>query len=130
MTSTTAAAGPDAYRGTDKLIFGIVLAVTTFGLFAQTMLNVAPTMRDELRIGENLINIAVSITALFSGIIIVVAGSLADRLGRVKLTYMGLALSILGSLMPVSRPCLTCSSEGLTTLLFDSRPPWRCCSTS
>ena len=42
MASTTAAAGPDAYRGTDKLIFGIVLAVITFWLFAQTTLNVAP----------------------------------------------------------------------------------------
>ncbi|MDQ5851444.1 MAG: MFS transporter, partial [Chloroflexota bacterium] len=99
MTSTAAAAVPDAYRGTDKLIFGIVLAVITFWLFAQTTLNVAPTMRDELRISESLTNIAVSITALFSGIFIVVAGSLADRLGRVKLTYTGLALGILGSLL-------------------------------
>jgi MFS transporter, DHA2 family, multidrug resistance protein len=63
MVSTTAAAVPDAYRGTDKLIFGIVvLAVITFWLFAQTTLNVAPTMRDALWISESLINIAVSIT--------------------------------------------------------------------
>lgn len=62
MTSPTANAVPGAYRGTDKLIFGVVLAVTTFGLFAQTMLNVAPTMRDELRLSESLINIAVSMT--------------------------------------------------------------------
>jgi DHA2 family multidrug resistance protein-like MFS transporter len=41
MVSTTAAAVPDEYRGTDKLIFGIVLAVITFWLFAQTTLNVA-----------------------------------------------------------------------------------------
>ena len=107
MASTTAAAVPEKYRGTDKLIFGIVLAVTTFGLFAQTMLNVAPTMRDELRLGESLINIAVSVTALFSGIIIVVAGSLADRFGRVKLTYIGLALSILGSLLIALSPAGT-----------------------
>jgi MFS transporter, DHA2 family, multidrug resistance protein len=106
MVSTTAAV-PYAYRGTDKLIFGIVLAVTTFGLFAQTTLNVAPTMREELRISESLINIAVSITALFSGIFIVVAGSLADRLGRVKLTYIGLALSILGSLFIALSPAGT-----------------------
>ena len=108
MTSTTAAAaGPDAYRGTDKLIFGIVLAVVTFWLFAQTTLNVAPTMRDELRISESLINIAVSITALFSGIFIVVAGGLADRLGRVKLTYVGLAFGVLGSLLIALAPAGT-----------------------
>ena len=62
MVSTTATAGPDAYRGTDKLIFGIVLAVVTFWLFAQTTLNVAPTMREELWISESLINIAIIIT--------------------------------------------------------------------
>ena len=62
MVSTTAAAVPDAYRGADKLIFGIVLAVITFWLFAQTTLNVAPTMRDELRISESLTNIAIIIT--------------------------------------------------------------------
>ena len=49
MASTTAAAGPDAHRGTGKLIFGIVLAVITFWLFAQTTLNVAPPHQRELR---------------------------------------------------------------------------------
>jgi DHA2 family multidrug resistance protein-like MFS transporter len=92
MASTTAAATADTHRGANRLIAGIVLAVITFWLFAQTMLNVAPTMREELRISESLNNIAVSITALFSGIFIVVAGGLADWLGRLKITYLGLAL--------------------------------------
>ena len=67
MTSTTAAITSDAHRGANRLIVGIVLAVITFWLFAQTTLNVAPTMREELGISESLNNIAVSITALFSG---------------------------------------------------------------
>jgi DHA2 family multidrug resistance protein-like MFS transporter len=62
MVSTTAAAVPDAYRGTDKLIVGIVLAVSTFWLCAQTTLHVAPTTRDALRISVSLTNIAISIT--------------------------------------------------------------------
>lgn len=107
MVSTTAVPVSDTYQGTDKLVFGIVLAVVTFWLFAQTTLNVAPAMREELRISESMNNIAVSITALFSGIFIVVAGSLADRLGRVKLTYIGLALSILGSLLIALSPAGT-----------------------
>lgn len=107
MASTTAAVVPDEYRGTDKLILGIVLAVITFWLFAQTILNVAPTMRDELRISESLTNIAVSITALSSAIFVVVAGNLADRLGRVKLTYVGLALGILGSFLIAVSPANT-----------------------
>ena len=93
-----------ANQGTNRLILGIVLAVVTFWLFAQTTLNVAPTMRDDLHITNSESNIAVSITALFSGIFIVVAGGLADQFGRVKLTYIGLALSILGSLLIALSP--------------------------
>src|SRR5690242_17299575 len=94
-------------RGANKLILGIVLAVITFWLFAQTTLNVAPAMRDELRISESLNNIAVTITALFSGIFIVVAGGLADRVGRLKITYSGLGLSVLGSLLIAISPAGT-----------------------
>ena len=92
------------YRGTDKLIVGIVLAVITFWLFAQTTLNIAPAMSADLKISHDLNNIAVSITALFSGIFIVVAGGLADRIGRVKMTYVGLILNIVGSLLIVISP--------------------------
>jgi DHA2 family multidrug resistance protein-like MFS transporter len=41
------------YEGTDRLILGIVLAVTTFWLFAQTTLNVAPSMAADLRISDS-----------------------------------------------------------------------------
>ena len=92
------------YQGTDKLIFGIVLAVITFWLFAQTTLNIAPVMGADLQISNNLNNLAVSITALFSGIFVVVAGGLADRVGRVKLTYIGLLFSIIGSFLIVISP--------------------------
>jgi len=92
------------YRGTNKLIVGIVLAVITFWLFAQTTLNISPEMGADLKISHNLNNIAVSITALFSGIFIVVSGGLADRMGRVKMTYIGLLLSIVGSLLIVISP--------------------------
>jgi len=107
LSSTTAAATADTHRGANRLILGIVLAVISFWLFAQTTLNVAPTMREELRISESLNNIAVSISALFSGIFIVVAGGLADRLGRLKITYAGLALSVLGSLLIAISPAGT-----------------------
>ena len=45
-----------------------------------------------------------AITSLFSGIFIVVAGGLADRLGRVKIMYVGIYLSILGSLLIALTP--------------------------
>ena len=42
-------------------------------------------------------SIAVSLTALFSGMFVVGAGGLADKIGRVKMTNIGLLLSIIGS---------------------------------
>jgi DHA2 family multidrug resistance protein-like MFS transporter len=65
------------YHGDDRLILSVVLAVVTFWMFAQTALNVAPAMRSDLQITPSMSNIAVTITALFSGIFIVVAGGLA-----------------------------------------------------
>ena len=107
MASTTAAARTEPLPGADRLILGMVLAVITFWLFAQTTLNVAPAMREELGISETASNLAVSISALFSGIFVVAAGGLADRVGRVKFTYLGLALSILGSLLIAVSPAGT-----------------------
>ena len=108
-------AAEPTYVGTNRLILGIVLAVVTFWLFAQTTLNVAPTMRDDLHLTSSASNIAVSITALFSGIFIVVAGGLADQFGRVRLTNIGLAFSVLGSLLIVLSP------SGTATFLLAGR---------
>ena len=94
MTSTSS-----EYRGGDRLLFGIIFGVLAFWLFAQTTLNIAPTMAADLGVAPNMMNIAVSITALFSGIFIVVIGGLADRVGRVKIVMWGFALGIAGSLL-------------------------------
>ena len=97
------------YKGHDKLLLGIVLSVVTFWLFAQTTLNVAPAMRADLGIDENWSNIAVSITALFSGIFIVVMGGIGDRIGRVKIALAGVVLNIIGSLLIAVSPTGTVS---------------------
>ena len=95
MTTTS----PSDYRGNDKLLFGIILGVLAFWLFAQTTLNIAPTMAADLHVATSVMNTAVSITALFSGIFIVVIGGLADRLGRIKMLQWGFVFSIVGSLL-------------------------------
>ena len=87
------------FVGNDRVLFGIIFGVLAFWLFAQTTLNIAPVMARDLGIETSLMNIAVSITALFSGIFIVVVGSLADRFGRVKVVQIGFVLSIAGSLL-------------------------------
>src|SRR5690606_14495215 len=94
MESTT-------YRGTNKLIVGIVFGVITFWLFAQAMVNVVPAVQEDLGISLGTLNIAISLSALFSGMFIVAAGGLADKIGRKKITYLGLILNIVGSLLLV-----------------------------
>lgn len=89
----------ETYRGNDRLLYGIILGVLAFWLFAQTTLNIAPDMAADLHVEQSFMNIAVSITALFSGIFIVVMGGLADRVGRVKIVMLGFGFSIVGSLL-------------------------------
>ncbi|WP_067729562.1 MFS transporter [Oceanobacillus damuensis] len=86
------------YKGTDKMIIGIVFGVITFWLFAQAMVNIVPAVQQDLGVELGTLNIAISLTSLFSGMFIVVAGGLADRVGRKKITYIGLILSVIGSL--------------------------------
>jgi len=47
----------------------------------------------------SVMNIAVSITALFSGIFIVVVGGAADRIGRVRVVQAGFVFGIVGALL-------------------------------
>ncbi|QHS21475.1 MFS transporter [Virgibacillus sp. MSP4-1] len=89
------------YKGTNKLITGIVFGVITFWLFAQAMVNIVPTVQKDLGVDLGVLNISISLTSLFSGLFIVVAGGLADRIGRKKMTYTGLILSVIGSLFLV-----------------------------
>lgn len=89
----------EQYRGNDKLLFGIILGVLAFWLFAQTILNINVDMAKDLKMETSVMNIAVSITSLFSGIFIVVMGGLADLLGRVKIVKTGFIFSIIGSLL-------------------------------
>ncbi len=87
-----------SYKGTNKMIIGVVFGVLTFWLFAQSMVNVIPAVEKDLGVWLGLLNVAISLTALFSGIFVVAAGGLADKIGRKKMTYIGLVLSIIGSL--------------------------------
>lgn len=39
-----------SYRGNDRLLYGIILGVLAFWLFAQTTLNIAPAMATDLQV--------------------------------------------------------------------------------
>lgn len=81
-----------------------MLAVLTYWLFAQTLLNVIPGISKSLGLESTVATLAVSITALFGGIFIVVAGGIADRWGRARIFRIGLVLSMIGSLLVVLVP--------------------------
>ncbi len=87
------------FVGNGLLTLGIVLGVLTFWLFAQTLLIAGPAIKESIGLTDAELNLATSVTALASGCFIVVAGGLADKFGRVKFTYLGFILSIIGSIM-------------------------------
>lgn len=85
------------FKGDNRLLLGIFLGVITFWLFANSLVNIVPTLQQSFNTKLGTINAAVSLTALLCGLLVVGAGGLADRYGRMKLTYIGLILSIIGS---------------------------------
>lgn len=99
MNTVDMAVKPEPFQGNDKLLSGIILGVVAFWLFAQTVLNIAPDMRRDLGIEANVMNIAVAVTALFSGMFVVVLGGLADRIGRVRMMMAGFMFGIAGALL-------------------------------
>ena len=101
------------YKGNDRLLFGIILGVLAFWLFAQTTLNINVDMAKDLGMETSMMNIAVSITSLFSGIFIVVFGGLADKIGRVRMIQFGFYFSIIGSLLVGITPVGGAASPGL-----------------
>jgi DHA2 family multidrug resistance protein-like MFS transporter len=98
------------FKGNDKALLGIVLGVLTFWMFAGTIGTVARSVLTDINggliddvtnpfISLNQMNLAVSITALFSGLFIVFFGGLADRIGRVKIAITGNVFGIVGSIL-------------------------------
>ncbi|HGZ8784683.1 TPA: MFS transporter [Staphylococcus aureus] len=92
------------FRGDNRVLLGIVLGVITFWLFAQSLVNLVVPLQATYSSDVGTINIAVSLSALFAGLFIVGAGDVADKLGRVKITYVGLILNVIGSLLIIITP--------------------------
>ena len=109
--SSEASAG--AYRGNDRVLIGFILAVLTFWLFANAMVNISPRMTAELGVSKNTTNMAVALAALFSGVFVVVAGGVADNIGRVKVLRIGIVLAIAGSLLLAFAPAGTLAEPAL-----------------
>lgn len=87
-----------SFQGNDRLLFGMVLGVLTFWLFYQAVFNVAPDIQRSLAMPDTSLNAVISLGSLFSGCFIVLMGGLADKFGRVRLTYIGFMLNIIACL--------------------------------
>jgi DHA2 family multidrug resistance protein-like MFS transporter len=91
------------YQGTNQLILGIVLIVLTYWMFAQSMqAALIPAITDSFGIKgnaakEDLLNFAASLTPLFTAACVVTCGGLADRFGRMRFSFIGTVLSVIGS---------------------------------
>jgi len=99
------------YKGNDRLLSGMILGVATYWLFASAITAGVPPLTKDLGISSSVVNTAISITALICGVSIVTAGSVADKIGRVKMTQIGFILSIIGSIL-----CAT--AQGATFLIL------------
>lgn len=98
-TSSSTSAPAQGFKGNDSALFGIVLAVITFWLFAQTTMNIGPLMAEDIGMPMEVMNIAISLSALFSGMFIVMWGGFGDRLGLKKIANLGNLFNIVGSLL-------------------------------
>ncbi|MCG7408816.1 MFS transporter [Paenibacillus sp. ACRRX] len=101
------------YKGDNRLILGICLAVSTFWLFTMSMMVVTPVMNQTLALPMATLNMAVSMAALIAGVSIVVAGGIADKIGRVKMTKIGIILSIVGCVC-----CALTTTDTSSLLMF------------
>lgn len=84
----------------NKVILGIILSILTYWLFAQAFLNIAPEVQATYSTtSSSIINLSVSLTSLVTGIFMVAGGNIADKIGYTKITYIGIILSIIGSII-------------------------------
>lgn len=93
---TPAETGPAAFRGDGRALAGFILALLTFWLFAQTLLNIGPQVAADIGMSSATMNTAIALSALFSGMLIVAWGGVADRYGRRRVFTIGAALNIVG----------------------------------
>ena len=113
-----------SYKGNNKMLTGIVFGVLTFGFSHRSLMNVMPAVQADMGISLGALNTAISLTGLFSGMFVVAAGGLSDRIGRKKITTIGLILNIIGSLCLIlcTRNCTfyhwACDSRFLSSMYY------------
>lgn len=91
------AAAP-AYRCPPSVLLGMCIGVSIYWLFALSMGPLLPMIARDFGVAAPDLALPMSLAGLVSGIFIMPAGGLADRLGRLRMTRIGLALGLAGML--------------------------------
>ncbi|CDR22666.1 MFS transporter [Staphylococcus schweitzeri] len=81
------------------IIIAIMLSALTYWLFAQSFINIGPLVGQTYHTSPAILNLSISLTSFATGIFMVAAGDIADKIGQLKMTYIGLIVSIIGSIL-------------------------------
>ncbi|MCL9690582.1 MFS transporter [Staphylococcus aureus] len=82
-----------------NIIIAIMLSALTYWLFAQSFINIGPLVGQTYQTSPAVLNLSISLTSFATGIFMVAAGDIADRIGQLRMTYMGLIISMVASLL-------------------------------
>lgn len=96
-----------------SLVLAACFAVLTYWMFAQSFINIGASVQKTFESADSTLNLSISIVAFVTGIFMVGAGDVADKVGNLRMTKLGLALSIIG--------CLCLISTHLTAFLIIGR---------
>lgn len=82
-----------------NIIIAIMLSALTYWLFAQSFINIGPLVGQTYQTSPAVLNLSISLTSFATGIFRVAAGDIADKIGQLRMTYMGLIISMFASLL-------------------------------
>ncbi|EOD8505409.1 MFS transporter [Staphylococcus aureus] len=80
-----------------NIIIAIMLSALTYWLFAQSFINIGPLVGQTYQTSPAVLNLSISLTSFATGIFMVAAGDIADKIGQLRMTYMGLIISMFAS---------------------------------
>ena len=87
-----------------KLIIAASFAVLTYWLFAQSFINIGSSVQKTFGAADSTLNLSISLVSFVTGIFMVGAGDIADKVGNLKMTIIGLVFSIIGCLSLIIVP--------------------------
>ncbi|WP_437271789.1 MFS transporter [Staphylococcus aureus] len=82
-----------------NIIIAIMLSALTYWLFAQSFINIGPLVGQTYQTSPAVLNLSISLTSFATGIFMVAAGDIADKIGQLRMTYMCLIISMVASLL-------------------------------